>query len=86
MIAACCLAFIAGATIESACVFWVHFSEREQALRTALCSMLIAIAQVTGFGEALLSNHRWIASAAYVLGFGVGTFTSVRVKAWLKKA
>jgi hypothetical protein len=74
------LAFVAGAIIESACVCWVHFSERGFALYTALCSMLIATAQVTGLHESLLSKHKRAASCAYVLGFGVGTFTTV----WLK--
>jgi hypothetical protein len=74
------LAFIAGAVIESACVCWVHFSERGFALYTALCSMLIATAQVTGLSEALLSKHRRSASVTYVLGFGVGTFFTVYLK------
>ena len=77
---ACGLAFTAGAIIESACVCWVHFSERGFALYTALCSMLIAIAQVSGLSEALLSRHKRAASSAYVLGFGVGTFTTVYLK------
>lgn len=75
-----CLAFLAGAIIESACVCWVHFSERGFALYTALCSMLIATAQVTGLSEALLSKHKRAASFAYVLGFGVGTFSTVYLK------
>jgi hypothetical protein len=74
------LAFLAGVVIESACVCWVHFSERGFALYTALCSMLIATAQVSGLSEALLSKHKRWASAAYVLGFGVGTFSTVYLK------
>lgn len=80
MIRTALLAFIAGAVIESACVCWVHFSERGFALYTALCSMLIAVAQVSGLSEALLSKHKRLASATYVLGFGVGTFTTVYFK------
>lgn len=80
MIRTALLAFIAGAVIESACVCWVHFSERGFALYTALCSMLIAVAQVSGLSEALLSKHKRLASTTYVLGFGVGTFTTVYFK------
>lgn len=70
------LPFAAGATIESACVMWVHFSERN-ALYTALASMLIATAQLSGLSDALLSKHKRVASVSYVMGFGVGTFVTV---------
>lgn len=74
------LPFLAGATIESACVCWVHFSERGQALYTAIASMLVGTAQVTGFGEALLSKNRAVAGISYVLGYGAGTFCTVYLK------
>lgn len=78
MIGSALLAFASGFTIETACVYWVHFSERNRALPTALCSMLIGAAQVLGIGESI---HDWHNGAAFVLGYGVGTFTAVCRKA-----
>lgn len=72
------LTFVAGFTIETACVYWVHFSERNRALPTAICSMLIGTAQVLGIGE---SVHDWRMGVPFVLGYGIGTFFAVRRKA-----
>lgn len=72
------LAFASGFVIEMACVYWVHFSERNRALPTALCSMLIGGAQVLGIGESI---QDWRVGAAFVLGYGCGTFTAVQRKA-----
>lgn len=72
------LTFASGFVIETACVYWVHFSERDCALETALCSMVIGAAQVLGIGESI---HDWRMGAPFVLGYGVGTFTAVRRKA-----
>lgn len=71
------MTFLAGFTIETACVYWVHFSERNRALPTALCSMAIGMAQVLGIGE---SVHDWRMGVPFVLGYGVGTYTAVRRK------
>jgi hypothetical protein len=72
------MTFTAGFVIETACVYWVHFSERNRAVPTALCSMAIGLAQVLGIGE---SVHDWRMGAPFVLGYGVGTYTAVRRKA-----
>lgn len=78
------LTFLAGFTIECACVFWVHFSERGAAARTAFFSMCIGSAQVLGIGESI---HDPKAGVAFVLGYGVGTYVTVRfVKRSLPKA
>lgn len=71
------VAFVGGFVIETMCVFWVHYSERERATATALCSMSIAIAQVLGLGEAV--RDAW-AAPFYVAGFGAGTYLAVRFK------
>lgn len=81
MIRAVLFAFLAGAIFESACVCWVHFSERGLALYTALCSIVVGTAQVSGLNEALLSTHKGWASAAYALGLGTGAFATVYLKA-----
>lgn len=75
------LTFAAGFTIEMACVYWVHFSERNRALPTALCSMAIGIAQVLGIGE---SVHDWRMGVPFILGYGVGTFIAVWRKSSMK--
>ena len=72
------LTFASGFTIETACVYWVHFSERNRAFPTALCSMAIGTAQVLGISESI---HDWRMGVPFVLGYGVGTFTAVRRKA-----
>lgn len=71
------LTFASGFTIECACVFWVHFSERGRPFATALCSMAIGSAQVFGLGE---SVRNWHFGPAFVLGYGSGTGVAV----WLK--
>lgn len=75
-------ALAAGFAIETACVYWVHFSERGRALPTALCSMIIGAAQVLGIGESI---RDWHVGACFVLGYGAGTFTAVRLKSRRKK-
>lgn len=71
------MTFAAGFTVETACVYWVHFSERGRALPTALCSMAIGTAQVMGIGEAV---HDWRLGLPFVIGYGSGTFLAVRRK------
>ena len=74
--------FLCGAIYECACVFWVHYSEKNNALLSALCSCLVALVTAIGLGEAL---HRPLFIAAYTLGFGIGTWVAIKVKArWLK--
>jgi len=74
------IAFVAGATFECLCVFWVHFSERGKWFKTALCSSSLFVAQRTGLAEALLSNHHWSATIACGIGYGFGAGLGV----WLK--
>ncbi len=70
--------FLSGFAIECACVFWVHFSERHAAFRTALCSVVIGTAQVYGYTEFVLHDFGpW-----FVLGYGVGTYSAIRGKSW----
>lgn len=71
------LTFLSGFTIECACVYWVHFSERSRPFATAICSMAIGAAQVFGIGE---SVRDWRFGPAFVLGYGSGTASAV----WLK--
>jgi hypothetical protein len=72
--------FASGFAIECACVFWVHYSERGRAASTALCSMLIAGAQVLGIGSAV-RDFRF--APAFVLGYGAGTYCAVKLKVGL---
>jgi len=70
-------AFLSGFVIETACVFWVHFSERGKALPTALCSMAVGCAQVLGIGQSI---QDWKVAPGFVLGYGVGTYMAVWYK------
>jgi len=72
------LVFLSGFTIECACVFWVHFSERHAAARTALCSLAIGTAQVYGYKESVLHDF----GPYFVLGYGVGTWSAIKGKSW----
>lgn len=72
------LVFLSGFTIEFACVFWVHFSERGAAFRTACCSVMIGAAQIYGYKESILQDY----GVWFVAGYGVGTYSAMRGKAW----
>ncbi len=74
------LALVCGASYEAACVGWVHFSERSRPLTTALFSMLAATAEVTGVLDAARDVR---VAPFFVLGYGIGTYLAVRVKARL---
>jgi hypothetical protein len=69
------IAFASGFLIECACVFWVHYSERGAPAKTAFFSMIVGSAQVLGIGESI--RDPW-ASGAFVLGYGTGTYITVR--------
>lgn len=71
------LIFACGALYEAACVGFVHFSERQRPLPTALCSMATAAAVVTGI---LGSVSDWHDAPWFVLGHGVGAYWAVRLK------
>lgn len=79
----CLIAFFAGAVYEAACVGWVHYSERGRALVTALFSMLIGTAEVTGIVESVRQIE---AAPFFVVGYGVGTYVAVTIKSrWRRK-
>lgn len=69
--------FACGALYEAACVGFVHYSERQQPLPTALCSMATAASVVTGI---LGSVNDWHYAPFFVLGHGVGAYLAVRLK------
>ena len=71
------LTFLSGFVIETACVYWVHYSERNKAIQTALCSMAIGCAQVLGIGESI---HNPYMAILFVMGYGVGTYMAVKIK------
>lgn len=77
-VAAAALALASGFAIETACVYWVHFSDRNRAGATALCSMAVGTAQICGIGESIKD---WRVGVAFVAGYGIGTYTAVRRKA-----
>lgn len=72
------LIFLCGAIYESACVGFVHFSERGRALPTALCSILAASVELTGI---ITSVRDWHRAPFFIAGYGCGTFVAVRWKA-----
>jgi len=76
------IAFVAGATFECLCVFWVWSTSQNavSGLRPLLCSSSLFVAQRTGLAEALLSNHHWSATIACGIGYGFGAGLGV----WLK--
>lgn len=78
-LADCAIAFFGGGFSEACCLFWVNASERGKAGRAAVFSMLYAIAIERGVGEAI---HTHAGEIAFVLGFGFGTWASVR---WLAR-
>ena len=69
--------FASGAVYEATCVFWVHFSEKGNPLKTAVFSMLTATATVTGIG---MSVTDWHYAPFFILGHGMGTALAVAAK------
>lgn len=76
----CIVAFAGGAVSEAMCLFWVSASERGRAGAAAVFSMLYAIAIERGIGEAV---HTLPGEVSFVLGFGVGSYAAVWLKARL---
>lgn len=74
------VAFLGGAFSEACCLFWVNAAEQGRAGRSAVFSMLYAVAIERGVGEAI---HGRLGELAFVAGFGFGTWASVR---WLKRS
>lgn len=77
MIRECLVALASGAIIESLCVFWIHYVEKEVAAKPAAISMLVATAQLAGIGEGI---RDWRVGACFVLGYGIGTYFAVKFK------
>lgn len=76
MILRALIAFISGAAVELACVFWCANAAKGDARRTALWSMVIATSQLLGIGEGLTG---FLVGASYVLGFGTGSYLGVLI-------
>ena len=75
MIGLLALTFFCGAAYELACVSWVHHCEAGRTWPAVGWSCFAALVTVVGLGEAI---HRPLFIAAYVLGFGTGTWLGVR--------
>ena len=82
MLTDCLVAFGGGAFSEAACLWWVSASERGRPALAAAFSMLYALAIASGIGEAV---HTLAGKAAFVAGFGFGTYVAVMVKTWTTK-
>ena len=76
------LAFATGFAIEVACVYWVHFSERGLAWKTARCSIVIGFSQHVGIGD----THGTVCACTYAAGMGAGTYLGVKLKERAKLA
>lgn len=77
------VAFVSGAAFEASCVAWVHYSEKNEAAKAAFVSMLIALANLAGVGESL---HDLRVAPAFVLGYGLGTYATIKLKQRLTKS
>ncbi len=77
LLLACLTTFLCGALYEAGCVYWVHFAESGKPIATAICSMVVASAQVLGIGE---SVHDVRTAAPFIAGYGVGTYLAVVLK------
>lgn len=71
------LVFVCGGLYEATCVGFIHSSERDRPLRTALFSMLGAAAEVTGLLGAV---HDWRVAPFFVGGYGLGSYLAVKSK------
>ena len=76
MIWSLALTFFCGTAYELACVFWVHHCEAGHIWPAVGWSCFAALVTVVGLGEAI---HRPLFIAAYVLGFGTGTWLGQRL-------
>lgn len=71
------LTFCCGAAYECGCVFWVHYSESNRSGYAVAWSMFNALVTVLGIETFLKS---WVYAAAYVLGYGFGTYVAIQIK------
>lgn len=77
MIGSLLLTFACGAAYECGCVFWVAHSEASRASKAVAWSMFVALVTCVGV-EQFLKGPAFV--AAYVLGYGAGTFVAIKVK------
>lgn len=84
MIPILALTFFCGASYELGCVFWVHYSERGRVKLAVVWSMFNALVTVVGIGEAAVgigdAAPRPLVIAAYVIGYGAGTWLALVIK------
>jgi|HubBroStandDraft_1064217.scaffolds.fasta_scaffold173536_3 hypothetical protein len=73
----CAVAFFGGAFYETACVFWVHNSERGLSKRAASWSAFAAMCQLLGFDAQI---GKPLVALFVVLGFYMGTYVSIEFK------
>lgn len=67
--------FLLAAAIDALWVLWFRFAAERRAALTALISITLAYVSIAGIG-AVLRDAQY--TLAYVLGFGVGTYVTVR--------
>lgn len=73
------LVFILGTLYESCSVLWTHCSQANNAYAASLISMLQAASTIAGIGDSI---HNISVAPAYILGYGFGSFATIR---WLKR-
>lgn len=71
------IAFAAGAFIECAFVLWFKSANAGGATKTALLSMAIGAAQVTGVVEVISHGN----ALSLILGYGAGAYAVVKYSA-----
>lgn len=71
------IALISGALFEFGCVYWVHYSERSQAFKASIWSMIVATTTVVGIGESIKDKR---VAIAYIIGYGIGTYLAITFK------
>jgi hypothetical protein len=80
-VAGSALAVLSGFALEAIGVAWVHYSERDKPAMTGALSAVQASALVLGIGEGI----RGLATGScFVLGYALGAYVAVRVKAYLR--
>ena len=73
------LVFLTGAAYEVLFLMWTHSASRGQPVRAALWSMAVGTLSLYGVSEVVREPGM---APALLLGYGVGTFATVR---WLTK-
>ena len=73
------LVFILGSLFEACSVMWTHFSQSNKAFAASIVSMIQCTATIAGIGDSIHNIH---IAPAYILGYGFGSFATIR---WLKR-